>query len=283
MSQLARQAFEALLESLRHHEGPWRLHVFTHPEENPPVSPRRCLLVEGAIEDLLQKKQRRLKRTRVNDVTQPVGEDEALFQVLALGADAAYWSVTLPSDERVIGEILSRFPGGVAPTPDDQRPPSRAYKKLLETELHMGERIGEGQRCVDLGGSPGGWTFIAADRGAHVVSIDRSPLTDELMRHPRVAFQRGDAFRYAPDEPVDWLLCDVAAVPERSLEMLDTWLRAERCRRFCVTLKLKGDDPFAAIRDARSLLARHPVRGHVRQLAANKNEVTVFGTALHGG
>ncbi len=283
VSQLARQAFEALLETFKYHDGPWRLHVFTHPEEKPPVSPRRCVLVEHAIEELLHKKQRRLKRTRVTDLTQPVGDGEALFQVLALAPDAAYWSATLPSDQRVTGEILSRFPAGVAPTPDDQRPPSRAYKKLLETELHMGERISEGERCVDLGGSPGGWTFIAADRGAHVVSVDRSPLRDDLMSHPSVVFERGDAFRYAPEEPVDWLLCDVAAVPERSLEMLDTWLRAGHCRRFCVTLKLKGDDPFSAVRDARALLARHAVRGRVRQLAANKNEVTVYGTALQAG
>ncbi|MEZ0313910.1 MAG: SAM-dependent methyltransferase [Myxococcota bacterium] len=282
VSQLARQSFEALLESFEHHDGPWRLHVFTHPEEGPPVSPRRCLLVEHAIEELLQKKQRRLKRTRVKELAQPRVDGEALFQVLAVAPDAAYWSATRPADERVVGETLSRFPGGVAPTPDDQRPPSRAYKKLLETELHLGERISEGQRCVDLGGSPGGWTFIAADRGAHVVSVDRSPLRDDLMRHPQVVFERGDAFRYTPEEPVDWLLCDVAAVPERSLEMLDTWLGAKHCRRFCVTLKLKGDDPFAAVRDARALLAKHPVRAQVRQLAANKNEVTVFGTTLHG-
>ncbi len=279
MSQLARQSFDALLDTLKHHEGSWRLHVFTHPDDTPPVSPRRCVLVENAIEELLHKKQRRLERTRVKD-SSPATAEEALFQVLALAPDAAYWSVTLPSDAQVVGDVVSRFPAGIAPVHDDMRPPSRAYRKLLEAELHLGERIGAADRCVDLGGSPGGWTFIAADRGAHVVSVDRSPLRDDLMEHPRVVFERGDAFRFVPERPVDWLLCDVAAVPERSLAMLDTWLGARLCRVFCVTLKLKGDDPFAAVRDTRALLMKHRARGWVRQLAANKNEVTVFGTAL---
>lgn len=283
VSQIARAAFDALMESLKTHDGPWRMHVFTHPEEGAPVSPRRCVLVEHAIQELLHKKQRRLERTCVKDVTAPTSPDEALFQVLAVAQDAAYCSTTLPSDKRVTADVLSRFAGGVAPVPDDQRPPSRAYRKLLETELHMGVQISEGERCVDLGGSPGGWTFIAADRGAHVVSVDRSPLRDDLMASPLVEFVKGDAFRYAPDEQVDWLLCDVAAVPERSIEMLDEWLGEKRCRRFCVTLKLKGDDPFGPVDAARAMLARHKVHATVRQLAANKNELTVYGSALQGG
>ncbi len=283
VSQIARAAFDALLETLKAHDGPWRLHVFTHPEEGAPVSPRRCVLVEHALDELLHKKQRRLERTRVKDMVTPWSAGEALFQVLAVAQDAAYWSATLPADKHVTADVLSRFPGGVAPVPEDPRPPSRAYRKLLETELHMGERIREGERCVDLGGSPGGWTFVAADRGAHVVSVDRSPLRDDLMASPRVDFVKGDAFRYAPDARVDWLLCDVAATPERSIAMLDAWLAEKRCRRFCVTLKLKGDDPFGPADAARAMLARHEVRATVRQLAANKNELTVFGSALHGG
>lgn len=278
VSQLARQSFDAVMASLAHHEAPWRLHVFTHPEEHAPVSPRRCLLVEHAVDELLQKKQRRLRRSRVTDLTAPKAAGEALFQVLAVAPDAAYWSVTLPADTQVVGEVVSRFPGGVAPVEDDQRPPSRAYRKLLEMELHLGQRISEGERCVDLGGSPGGWTFIAADRGADVVSVDRSPLRDDLMTSPRVTFVQGDAFRYVPDAPVDWLLCDVAAVPERAIEMLTTWIDGERCRRFCVTLKLKGDDAFASVQLARKALDGRPVDYVVRQLAANKNELSVFGT-----
>jgi 23S rRNA (cytidine2498-2'-O)-methyltransferase len=278
VSQLARQAFEALRNALASHDGPWRLHVFTHPSEEPPVSPRRCVLVEHAIDELLHKKQRRLERTRVTNLVAPRTAGEALFQVLAVAPEVAYWSVTLPQDAPVVGGVVSRFPGGVAPVVDDLRPPSRAYRKLLEAELHMGARIGEGETCVDLGGSPGGWTFVAADRGASVVSVDRSPLRDDLMHHPRVTFLRGDAFRFAPEAPVDWLLCDVAATPSRSLEMLARWLDQGQCRRFCVTLKLKGDEAVSVVDSARRQLDGRPLRYEVRQLASNKNELTVIGS-----
>ena len=123
---------------------------------------------------------------------------------------------------------------------------------------------------------------VVADRGARVVSFDRSPLRDDLMASELVEFVKGDAFRYTPDAPVDWLLCDVAAVPERAIEMLDAWLTEKHCRRFCVTLKLKGDDPFSPVDAARTMLARHAVRATVRQLGANKNELTVYGSALQG-
>lgn len=247
-------------------DAPWRLHVFAAPG----VSTRRALLIHEALDELLKKKQRRLLRTRLEPSTRRQGE--TVVQVLLTALDAAFISIS--ADPRI-----SPFVGGIPTLVEDERPPSRAYLKLLEMEAHLGERIASGETCVDLGGSPGGWTFVALDRGASCVSVDRSPLRDDIMANPAFTFVKGDAFAYMPPAKVDWLLCDVIATPDRSIAMLRTWLEKKLCKRFCVTLKFKGDVDLDAIREARALVQEHASHSGVRRLAVNKNEVSVFGEA----
>jgi 23S rRNA (cytidine2498-2'-O)-methyltransferase len=172
--------------------------------------------------------------------------------------------------------VLSRFPGGVVHVPRDPRPPSRAYLKLLEAESHFGRRIQVGETCVDLGASPGGWSFVAAERGAHVIAIDRAPLREDLMR--KITFFQQDAFRYTPVKQVDWLLCDLIAFPEKSLQLLRRWLSEKLCRAYCVTLKFRGSEDYPLLEEAKTILHAYSREYFMRHLENNKNEVTVFGS-----
>ena len=108
---------------------------------------------------------------------------------------------------------LAPWPGGRAPVPEDRRAPSRAYRKLVEAFAWLGVAPTEGEVCVDLGGSPGGWAWNVLQRGASVIAIDRAPLAPPAAGHPRLTARTGDAFSYRPATPVDWLLCDVIAAP----------------------------------------------------------------------
>ena len=81
-------------------------------------------------------------------------------------------------------------------------------------------------------------------RRARVVAIDRSPLRPDLMANPALTFLRGDAFKYQPPETVDWLLCDVIAFPQRIIDLLQTWIAGRWCRRFCVTIKFRGNAEY---------------------------------------
>jgi 23S rRNA (cytidine2498-2'-O)-methyltransferase len=141
----------------------------------------------------------------------------------------------------------------------------------------MHRAIAKDETCVDLGASPGSWTWWALERGARVTAVDRSPLRDDLMRHPQMTFVRGDAFEFQPEEPVDWLLCDVIAFPERSIELLERWLRERWCRLFCVTLKFRGADEYVHLEAARQMLLASGAAFQLRRLSSNKNEVTAFG------
>ena len=140
--------------------------------------------------------------------------------------------------------IVSPFVKGEIPVASDKAAPSRAFAKLVEATQRLGRDIAPGETCVDLGASPGSWTYVAAQHGARVTAVDRSALRADLMRHPRVTFQRGDAFTFAPAAPVDWLLCDVIATPARSIELLLRWLRHRHARRFVVTIKFKGHGDY---------------------------------------
>jgi 23S rRNA (cytidine2498-2'-O)-methyltransferase len=132
---------------------------------------------------------------------------------------------------------------------------------------------------VDLGAAPGSWTYSAVGRGARVIAVDRSPLREDLMRSPQVSFQQGDAFAFAPKQPVDWLICDVIAPPEQSAQLLLHWLRRGWCRRFVVTIKLKDSSGLGAL----AVLKRElpPLTGELflTRLCANKKEACAFGAA----
>lgn len=277
ISKWAQLAGEQLIEALQHHEGPWRLHVFAVKSPEAPVGQARCRLIDEAIVERLRKKQRRLLRTRVVEEERSWAPDEAFVQLGLATPGEGFFSAVLSPERAHLGRALSRFPGGVVEIPPDRAAPSRAFAKLAEVELRLGRSIAAGETCVDLGASPGSWTYLALARGARVTAVDRSPLRDDLMANPRLTFVRGDAFRYEPPEPVDWLLCDVIAYPERSFELLETWLARRWCRWFCVTIKFKGQDEYSKLEGFKAGLARTGAEFYLRRLCANKNEVTAFG------
>ncbi|MGC4006875.1 MAG: hypothetical protein QM811_28625 [Pirellulales bacterium] len=98
-----------------------------------------------------------------------------------------------------------------------------------------------------------------------------------LMDHPAVTFTAGDAFAFRPETPVDWLLCDVAAFPERSLELLTEWLTAKRCRGFVFTFKFRGTGGYELLPAIKAMLRAAGYDFQLRHLDANKNEMTALG------
>jgi 23S rRNA (cytidine2498-2'-O)-methyltransferase len=245
----------------------------------------RCWLIRQALTELLQRKRRYLLR-QLRHEPAPFTTTDSLVQVLLTMPDAGFISVAVaprPFEQR---HLISPFPKGEIPVAADKAAPSRAFAKLVEAELRLGRAIGPGETCVDLGASPGSWTYVAVARGASVVAVDRSPLREDLMRSRQVEFRPGDAFRFQPARPVDWLLCDVIAPPERTTELLLEWLRCRWCRHFVVTLKVAkgqgtGDAPHATEvlaglkRDLLPLIREL----FLTRLCANKREVCAFGSA----
>lgn len=150
-------------------------------------------------------------------------------------------------------------------------PPSRAYLKLWEalTRLQLWPKPGE--RCLEAGASPGGWTWALQRLGAQVLCVDRAPLAPNIAALPGVEFRRGDAFSLLPENvgPIDWLFSDVICYPDKLLDWIQRWMDSGLCRRFVCTIKFQGGQEeiatkaFAAIPGAT-----------VTHLFNNKHELT---------
>ncbi|MBM3877988.1 MAG: hypothetical protein FJ386_14975 [Verrucomicrobia bacterium] len=254
---------------------PWRVHVAPCYGEGTAGS-HRCELILEAMRSALKRSERRRLKALVDAAT-PFSSADSLVQLALTAPDRGLISAAAAPVPFECRRVMSPFPLGEVPVASDKAAPSRAFAKLVEAELRLGRRIEPGEMCVDLGASPGSWSYVALRRGARVTAVDRSPLRDDLMREPRLEFQRGDAFKFEPAAPVDWLLCDVIAAPERSIGVLLDWLRERRMRRFVVTIKFKGSSDYAKLNELKQELPALCDEWFLTRLCANKNEVCVAG------
>ncbi len=256
---------------------PWRLQVVPHFGVEQ-AGRNRCRLIREAFRELLQRKRRGWRRTWQDDAA-PFTPEQSLVQLLLVSPERGFLSVAPAPMPFQFRRVISSFPKGDIPVAIDKAAPSRAFTKLVEAELRLGRCLAPGETCVDLGASPGSWSYVALQRGAKVVAVDRAPLRADLMRHRQITFRQGDAFTFRPGAPVDWLLCDVIAAPERSIELLLQWLREGWARRFVVTIKFKGHEDYARLEQLKDALAAQCGEYFLTRLCANKNEACAFGIA----
>ena len=278
---LAEAIFAAVESTIDRSTGPFVVHALTPAEPPPGLASRATLVARELLALLAARRRRAFRRHRpidsADDAFDAFDESWLLVQLLALGRDRFLVSAATPRPLSSGGLDLARWPAGDAPVAIDRAPPSRAYQKLEEAFAWMGTAPRAGETCVDLGAAPGGWTATLVKHGARVVAVDRAPLTSALARHPRVTRVIGNAFTYLPAAPVDWLVCDVVCEPPRSLALCDAWLSGGLCRNLVVTVKFKGRAGYGVLGDLAALFARlRPAFARVKQLAHNKNEVTVM-------
>jgi 23S rRNA (cytidine2498-2'-O)-methyltransferase len=256
----------------------WRLHVVPSYGEGL-AGMNRCNLIIKSVKERLAK-QRRVYLRSLKDSTERWQDGESLVQLCLTSPEDGWLSICaapLLTDYRC---NVWPMPLGEIPVAVDKSAPSRAFTKVVETEQRLGIMIDKGQTCVDLGACPGSWTYVAVHRGAKVVSVDRSPLREDLMAHRRVEFIQGDAFKFQPTEPVDWLLCDVIASPERSIALLTEWLQKGWARRFIVSIKFKGSEDYPLLDGLQAAVRPLCTEFYLARLCANKNEACAFGIAL---
>ncbi|MGQ0613483.1 MAG: SAM-dependent methyltransferase [Planctomycetaceae bacterium] len=183
------------------------------------------------------------------------------------------WTLLEPGRILAAARCTSPFPHGEVEFVEDKTgPPNRAYLKLWEALTLLGAHPDAGERCLDLGASPGGWSWALARLGARVTAVDKAPVDPAVEALPNVSVRLESAFGLAP-EPVDWLFCDVACYPRRLLALVERWL--DHARRMVCTIKFQGPTDhdaaraFAAIPGSRLLHLHH-----------NKHELTWLRPAL---
>jgi 23S rRNA (cytidine2498-2'-O)-methyltransferase len=284
VAALAEASYHAVEAAVDRAGGTFTVHALTLTGTDPRLQ-SRCALVAQETLALLRQRRRRSAR-QFQPAEEAAGQFDrvtALIQILLLDREQGFVSVAAPRPLPAGGWDLAPWPAGLAPVIEDRRPPSRAYRKLEEAFLWMGLEPAPGQLCVDLGGAPGGWTYVALKRGARVVTVDRAPCEPPVLGHPALTMIEGNAFTYAPPQPVDWLLSDIVCEPVRSLTLIKDWLARGDCRHLVVTVKFKGREGYGILADVKGVLAEAALpRYRIKHLHHNKNEVTVFASTAEG-
>ncbi len=249
----------------------WALDVWTQPVEVPAASVKAAADAMRAIQRnwagyaVEYHRRSALIAARLP----PVSARPLVFPSPAPASHLGAWTLLAPDRLLLSPAKTSPFPNGEVVFVEDRvGPPSRAYLKLWEACTRIGAWPLPGETCLDLGASPGGWTWVAASLGACVTAVDRSPLDPAVAAMPGVAFQEGSAFSVTP-YPVDWLLSDVIAYPAPLFAMVQRWMQPGGAGRIVCTIKLQGDTDHAAVAPFAALPG-----GRLMHLSHNKHELT---------
>jgi len=198
------------------------------------------------------------------------------FPAPAPTAPLGSWTLIDPGTIIAAGRCASPFPHGEASFVENKSaPPNRAYLKLWEALTLLGRHPRPGETCLDLGSSPGGWTWALQSLGARVISVDKAPLAPEIATLPRVDVRQMSAFALAPADvgPIDWLFSDIVCYPARLLALVERWLESGSVRNFVCTLKFQGATDHATARRFAAIPGSRLVHLH-----HNKHELTWLRT-----
>ncbi|MDZ5602270.1 23S rRNA (cytidine(2498)-2'-O)-methyltransferase RlmM [Pseudomonas sp. RP23018S] len=146
------------------------------------------------------------------------------------------------------------WPMGIPRLKFPREAPSRSTLKLEEAWIQFipreqwPTRLGDDMTGVDLGASPGGWTYQLVKRGMLVTAIDNGPMAESLMDTGLVQHLMADGFTWKPKQRVDWMVCDIVEKPARSTALIETWLGEGLCREAVVNLKLPMKQRYPEVR-----------------------------------
>lgn len=236
---------------------PWR-HVSI-------ASHRRGELIEQAFSS-----KAKLLKAKAGKVAWPDDLDRTrILPAFALASPNQLIACALPTEEAL---------GGAWNFEEDRDgPPSRAYLKLWEWGWRADVLPKPGETALDLGASPGGWTWVLAKAGLQVYAFDRAALDLRLPKNvsERIHFAKSDAFQVTPENApkTDWVFCDVIAEPKRTVELIEAWIPTKAGLVF--TIKFKGETDFDSISRLQKITG-----SHVRHLDVNKHEVTFWRSPI---
>lgn len=250
---------------------PWSLDTWTAPREievgsiKAAADALRALQRNWAAYPVLHARRMALIAARLP----PVRARPLLFPQAPPASHLGAWTLLAPDRLLASAEKSSAFVNGECRFVEDHAgPPSRAYLKLWEALTRFGVWPQAGDRCIDLGASPGGWTWVLAQLGARVLAVDKAPLDPAVAALPGVMTRQESAWAVTP-EPCDWLFSDVIAYPARLLALVRRWIEGGCAARIVCTIKFQGETDH----DAADAFAAVP-GGEVLHLFHNKHELT---------
>jgi len=276
LKTMARAIVVRLLPAISSQTQPWTLHAFaSNPNGARPLTQRADHLRRVVLDFCAD---------RFTVVSRRYREPETLaatdaFMVLQICiTPGGLWGAVMPSHR-----LSDTRPGGVHRMRFDAKAPSRSYLKIEEVFERMGEAPAPGQRVVDLGAAPGGWSYAFLKRGCRVLAVDNGPLKLKglgaaggsltHLRENGILFMPPPAWR-----PLDWMVSDMLIPPGQTLGMFRKWMEHGWMHRFVFNVKLPQHQPYPVLKPIEAFLHSQPgIKFHIRQLYHDRREVTVFG------
>lgn len=194
-----------------------------------------CRKFEVPLRKALEKAGRLVEKTGGPRLLLTFISGRRVFVGLAEADNSALWPMGIPR---------LKFP---------REAPSRSTLKLEEAwhqfipRDQWGQRLNDDMTGVDLGASPGGWTYQLVKRGMLVTAIDNGPMAESLMDTGLVQHLMADGFTWQPRQTVDWMVCDIVEKPARTAALIETWLGEGLCREAVVNLKLPMKQRYAEV------------------------------------
>ncbi|RDH84613.1 MAG: 23S rRNA (cytidine(2498)-2'-O)-methyltransferase RlmM [endosymbiont of Galathealinum brachiosum] len=206
-------------------------------------------------------------------------KSEWRLHLFFLSSSAVYIGIShiRNSSTEVMGIKRLRFP---------KMAPSRSTLKLEEafktmlSEKQQQDYLKNGMTAVDLGACPGGWTWQLVNRGIRVNAIDNGAMDKALMDSGIVKEIKADGFKYLPETPVDWLVCDMVERPMHITRLMTRWLTDGHCKYAAFNLKLPMKKRYDMVMDCKNYISEELDRLNIsyniniKHLYHDREEVT---------
>ena len=154
-------------------------------------------------------------------------------------------------------------------------------------EKERARRLAPGMTAIDLGASPGGWSWQLAQRGLMVIAVDNGPMDAALLETGQVKHRRDDGFHFRPAEPVDWMMCDMVESPSKIARLAAKWVAEGWCRETIFNLKLPMKKRWEEVERCRAIIDDALGGGgyylRMKHLYHDREEVTAYLARRTGG
>jgi 23S rRNA (cytidine2498-2'-O)-methyltransferase len=211
------------------------------------------------------------------------GKNADAFPITLFFEDWKCVHILIPIPKVTVGDSMGiprlKFPAAA---------PSRSTLKLEEAfhfflSPHRRDNLlRSGMTAVDLGASPGGWTFQFAKRQIRTLAIDNGPMDQNLLDTGLVEHVRADGFTYKPQKSFHWMVCDIVDKPSRTVDLVINWAERGWAEQFVFNLKLPMKKRFEEYQKLSALLQKKldalgcDYYFRARQLYFDRDEVTCY-------
>jgi 23S rRNA (cytidine2498-2'-O)-methyltransferase len=220
---------------------------------------------------------RKFLGTGAEDIFHPAQPDETVLDVVKVEPNLFMVGTHTVTH---VSPIHAKYPGGILPVSLPEDAVSRAYLKFHEGILWSGIVMKKGDKCLDIGASPGGCSQFLLQQGVNVFGVDPGAIHPVVQSHPRFTHIRSrikDTKR-SLFQNVRWIVADMNVAPNYTLDVLEEVIAKTEgsVRGLLFTLKLirwELADKLPMLLDRIRTWGFTHVR--MKQLVFNRQEVMV--------